>query len=58
MKNNKSLNVSSFADLVLKFSTGVDIFIGTPKTEFSHVSIYSPVQCYPEKQILIKFYGL
>ena len=54
MRNSKSQSVSSFADSVFKFSTGIDIFIGTLKTEFSHVSRDSPVQCYPEKQILCK----
>ena len=42
-------------DSVLKFGTGIDIFIDIPKTESSHVSIDSPVQCYPEKQVLYKF---
>ena len=37
-----------------QFSTGIDIFIDTPKTEFSHILIDSTVQCYPEKQILCK----
>ena len=41
---------------VLKFSTGIDIFINTSKTEFSHVLIDSPVQCYPEMQILCKIF--
>ena len=56
MWNSKSYRFSSFADSVLKFSTGIDIFVCTPKIEFSHVSMYSPVQCYPEKQILCKIF--
>ena len=48
--------LKSFADSVLKFSTGIDIFIDTPKTEFSHVSIDSPVQCYRGRQILCKIF--
>ena len=56
MKNSKSQSVSSFADSVLKFSAGIDIFTVSPKTEFSDVSIDSPVQCYPEKQILCEVF--
>ena len=56
MRNIKSQSVSSFADSVLKFSTGIDIFIGTPKTELSHVSIDNPVQCNSEKQISCKIF--
>ena len=40
----------------MKFSTGIDLFFDTPKTEFSNVSIDSPIQCYPEKQILCKIF--
>ena len=47
-------NVSSFVDSVLKFSTRIDIFIDTAKTEFSHVLIDRPVQCFAVKQILCK----
>ena len=43
----QDIKASSFADSVLKFSTGTDIFIDTPKTEFSHISIDGPVQWYP-----------
>ena len=49
-------SVSSFGDSVLKFSTGIDIFIDIPKFEFSHVSRENSVQCYPEKQILCKIF--
>ena len=36
-------------DSVLKFSAKIDTFIRTPKIEFLHFSIDSPVQCCPEK---------
>ena len=54
--NEEQQVIKSFADSVLKFSTGIDIFIDTPKFEFSHVSIEISVQCYPEKQILCKIF--
>ena len=56
MRNSKSQSVSSFVVSVVEFSSGIDIFIDTPKIEFSHVSIYGPVQCYTEKQILCKVF--
>ena len=56
MRNIKIKSVSLFADSVLKFSTGIDIFIDTPKTELLHVSIDDPVQYYPEKPILCKIF--
>ena len=49
-------SVSSFGDSVLKFSTGIDIFIDIPKTEFSYAPIYCPAQSYPEKQIICKIF--
>ena len=54
MRNSKSQIAGFLADLVLKFSTEIDIFINTPKTEFSNFSIDSAVQCCPEKEILCK----
>ena len=43
------INCCFLAEPVLKFSTEIDIFIKSPKTEFSHYSVESPVQCCPEK---------
>ena len=40
------------ADLVLKSSNKIDIFISFPKSlNFSH---FNPVQCCPEKEILMQ----
>ena len=34
---------------MLRFLAEIDIFINTPKTEFLHFSIDSPVQCCPKQ---------
>ena len=49
MRNSKSQIVDFLAFSVLKFSTEIGIFIKTPRTEFLHFSMDSPLQCYPEK---------
>ena len=43
------INCCLLADLVLKFSTKIDIFINSPETEFFNFLIDSPVHCCPEK---------
>ena len=55
-------HVSSFADSVLKFSTGIDIFIEILRyfdifRNISDISVDSPVQCNSEKQILCKIFA-
>ena len=49
MRNTKPQIVGFLADSVRKFSTEIDIFISTPKTEFLNFLVDSPVQCCPKK---------
>ena len=54
MRNSKLYIVGFSADLILKFSSEIDIFIKHTKNwNFLHCSIDSPVQCCPEKAYLV-----
>ena len=55
MRDKKSEIVGFSADSGLKFSTEIDTFIKFPKNKnCSHSSIGCPVQCCPEKAILMQ----
>ena len=55
MRNNKFKLFGFSADSVLKFSTEIDIFTKFPQNEnFSIFSLDYPVQCCPEKAILMQ----